>query len=49
MMAQAIVESDFGQSTLSTDANNYFGIKARMTATRLPWKLVNILRRANTI
>lgn len=27
MMAQAIVESDFGQSTLSTDANNYFGIK----------------------
>nr|WP_121979292.1 glucosaminidase domain-containing protein [Lentilactobacillus raoultii] len=27
MMAQAIVESDFGRSTLSTEANNYFGIK----------------------
>ncbi len=27
MMAQAIVESDFGQSALSTEANNYFGIK----------------------
>lgn len=27
MMAQAIVESDFGQSELSLDANNYFGVK----------------------
>lgn len=27
MMAQAILESDFGRSTLSTEANNYFGIK----------------------
>lgn len=27
MMAQAIVESDFGRSELSLDANNYFGVK----------------------
>ena len=27
MMAQAIIESDFGQSDLSVQANNYFGIK----------------------
>ncbi|MDH5106095.1 glucosaminidase domain-containing protein [Lentilactobacillus diolivorans] len=27
MMAQAIVESDFGQSGLSVQANNYFGVK----------------------
>ncbi|WP_243685906.1 glucosaminidase domain-containing protein [Lentilactobacillus rapi] len=27
MMAQAIVESDFGRSELSVQANNYFGIK----------------------
>nr|WP_203631091.1 glucosaminidase domain-containing protein [Lentilactobacillus fungorum] len=27
MMAQAIVESDFGRSELSVEANNYFGVK----------------------
>jgi len=30
-MAQAIVESDFGRSELSTQANNYFGIKCHNT------------------
>lgn len=29
MMAQAIIESGWGKSALATEANNYFGIKAR--------------------
>ncbi len=31
LIAQAALESDWGQSTLSTEANNYFGIKGANT------------------
>src|SRR5215471_19347923 len=42
-VAQAALESRFGQSRLSTEANNYFGIKARKgePAIELPtWEVL---------
>lgn len=44
MMAQAIIESDWGRSGLTKQANNYFGIKATKDANGNPTqKAVNML------